>query len=118
MSELNLTFFILLGYAQAHWFVITIYIIGALGLNNVAWTQKGRFFQSKLVEQTLMGFGVMFVLLFLTIPWLTGSSLFLMGYWLDWVLLFIMATGYSLASLVWMYPIIRFYHVFKPTETK
>lgn len=118
MSELNLMFFMLLGYAQAHWFVISFYLLGAISLNYSAWTQKGRFFQPFLIEQALIGLAGMFVLLFLTIPWMTGSSLFLLGYWADWFLLFFMAAGYSLASLAWIYPLIRLYHVFKPLETK
>lgn len=120
MSELNLTFFMLLGYAQAHWFVISLYVIGGASLNYLAWTQKGKakFFQPLVIEQALIGLVGVFVLLFLTIPWMTGSSLFLLGYWADWVLLFLMAVGYSVASLVWSYPLIRLYHIFKPVEPK
>lgn len=120
MSELNLTFFMLLGYAQAHWFVITLYLIGGAGLNYVAWTQKGKsgYFQPVMIEQALIGLACVFVLLFLTIPWMTGSSLFLLGYWADWILLFVMSAGYSLASLVWLYPLIRLYYLVKPVEAK
>ncbi|WP_029933589.1 hypothetical protein [Thiomicrospira pelophila] len=120
MSELNLTFFMLLGYAQAHWLVISLYIIGGTILNYAAWTQKGktRFFQPVFIEQALIGLAGLFAFLFLTIPWMTGSSLFLLGYWADWVLLFVMALGYSIASLAWSYPLIRLYHVLKPVEAK
>lgn len=120
MSELNLTFFMLLGYAQAHWLLISLYLIGGLGLNYAAWTQKGKskFFQPGFIEQALIGLAAIFVVLFLTIPWMTGSSLFLLGYWVDWVLLFVMSMGYSLASLVWVYPSIRLYHILKPVDVR
>lgn len=116
MSELNLTFFMLLGYAQAHWFVVMLFMLGAVGLNYAAWVQKGAFFSRLLLKHTAIGFGGMFVFLALTIPAMTGSSLAMLGYWVDWVLLIVMAAGYAFALSMWLYPILRLREALKPAE--
>ena len=118
MSELNLTFFMLLGYAQAHWFVVTVFVLGVLVLNYLAWSQKGAFFQQSLLQLTLKSWAGLALFLFLTLPWMTGSGLNHLGYWVDWVLLLVMALGYSFAALFWVYPILRLYQALKPEEKK
>lgn len=109
MSELNLTLFMMIGYAQAHWLVVAVFVLGVLVLNYLAWAQPGAFFNKQSVRLTgKLTMGV-FAVLFLTIPTMTGSSLAMMGYWLDWVLLLVMSLGYSIAISFWLYPIVRIY---------
>lgn len=116
MSELNLTFFMLLGYAQAHWFIVLLFVVGAAGLNYTAWVQKGAFFNRDLLKQTAIGFGGLFVFLCLTLPAMTGSSLTMLGYWVDWILLIVMAAGYAFAISLWVYPILRLREALKPAD--
>lgn len=118
MSELSLTFFMLLGYAQAHWFVLLIFLAGSAILTYLAWHQKGSFFQPALIKQAGKGLAGLFVFLLLTLPWMTGSSLTMLGYWVDWVLLLVMAFGYAVAGLLWIYPAVRLYAGLKPEESK
>lgn len=118
MNELNLTFFMLLGYAQAHWFIVSVFVVGAAILNYLAWVQKGAFFQTELLKLTLRSWTGVALFLFLTIPWMTGSSLALLSYWVDWMLLIVMALGYAFASLFWIYPTLRLYEALKPVDKK
>lgn len=114
MSELNLTFFMLLGYAQAHIGVVLIFIGGALILNLLAYRQQGSYLYMNVLQQSLLGGALVFTLLFFSLPALTGSALSMVNYWVDWVLLVVMASGYSLASIAWIYPILRIYAGSKP----
>ncbi|AHF00413.1 glucose transporter [Thiomicrospira aerophila AL3] len=107
MEGLSLGFFMMVGYAQAHWLVITLFLIGALVLNAYAMLKLGGLIRVAALRVTLMAGAVVATLLFLAIPYLTGSSFAFMGYWLDWALLIFMAVGYAVASLVWLHPIVR-----------
>jgi hypothetical protein len=107
MDGLMLGFFMMVGYAQAHWLVITLFVIGALVLNAYAMLKLGGLIKVAALKVTLMAGAVVATLLFLAIPYLTGSSFAFMGYWLDWALLIFMAVGYAVASLVWLHPIVR-----------
>lgn len=109
MSEVGLMFYMLLGYAQAHALVVSIFLVGAIGLNVMAMKQEGAFFAMTPVKQTLIALVAVFVVLMLTIPTLTGSSLAQVSYWLDWTVLFIMSLGYTAASAAWIYPVLRYY---------
>lgn len=102
-----LGFFMMVGYAQAHWLAIALFVLGAIVLNAVAIFKFGGLIKATALKATLMAGAVMATLLFLAIPYLTGSSFAFMGYWLDWALLIFMAVGYAVASLVWLHPIVR-----------
>ncbi len=102
-----LGFFMMVGYAQAHWLVIGLFVIGAIVLNAIAMFKLGGLIKGSAVKSTLVAGAVVSTLLFLAIPNVTGSSFAFMGYWLDWALLIFMAVGYAVASLVWLHPIVR-----------
>lgn len=112
MSQLNLTFFMLVGYAQANWLVLVFYFLGAGSLIYSAYVQKGAFLQRAYLQQALAITLWFAVFLFLTLPWMTGSSLFFLGYWVDWILLFLMSIGYAAASFVWIYPSVKLYETY------
>lgn len=112
MSQLNLTFFMLVGYAQANWLVIALYLFGAISLIYAAIEQKGALFQKAYFKQAGWIAFWFAVFLFFTIPWMTGSSLLFLGYWLDWVLLVFMSVGYAVASLLWIYPSVKLYETY------
>jgi hypothetical protein len=107
MSELSLTFFMLVGYAQAHWISIVLFMIGAIVLNYMAWDKTKSYIQMAYVKKTALATLALFGLLMVTIPWMTGSSLTMVNYWVDWTMLIVMAFGYSLAGISWLYPIIK-----------
>ncbi|WFE69362.1 glucose transporter [Thiomicrospira sp. R3] len=109
MEQLGLLFYMLLGYAQINWLVILVFAVGALVLNFLAMSKAKGFFNQAALKMTAIGYVVMFGLLFVSLPGLTGSSFAHMGYWLDWLLLVLMAAGYSAASVFWIYPVVKLY---------
>lgn len=109
MNELNLTFFMLLGYAQAHWDVVLTFVVGAMVLNLIAYRQQGSYLYMNVLQQSLFGVVLVFTALFFSLPALTGSALSMVNYWVDWMLLVVMAGGYSLVSIAWIYPALRIY---------
>lgn len=102
-----LGFFMMVGYAQAHWLVIALFIIGAVVLNAVALFKLGGLIKPAAFKATLLTGLALAAILFVSIPTLTGSSFAFMGYWLDWALLIFMAVGYAVALLLWVHPIVR-----------
>ena len=102
-----LGFFMMVGYAQAHWLMIALFVLGAIVLNAMAIFKLGGLIKASAMKTTLVAGAIVATLLFLAIPYLTGSSFAFMGYWLDWALLIFMAVGYAVASLVWLHPIVR-----------
>lgn len=102
-----LGFFMMVGYAQAHWLVIVLFIIGAVVLNAVALFKLGGLIKPAAFKSTLLTGLALAAILFVSIPALTGSSFAFMGYWLDWALLIFMAVGYAVALLLWVHPIVR-----------
>jgi hypothetical protein len=109
MEQLGLLFFMLLGYAEQNWIVVTVFIIGALVLNGLALSKSAAFFSRSAFKLTVIGFGGVFALLFVLLPGLTGSGFGYMGYWLDWVLLGMMSAGYAAALVLWIYPAVTLY---------
>lgn len=109
MEQLGLLFYMLLGYAQINWLVITVFAIGALVLNFLAMSKAKAFFNVSAIKLTALGYLVVFALLLVSLPSLTGSSFAYMGYWLDWLLLVLMSAGYAAASVLWIYPVVKLY---------
>ncbi|WP_044411050.1 hypothetical protein [Thiomicrospira microaerophila] len=109
MEQLGLMFYMLLGYAQINWIVVTVFFVGALVLNLLALSKAGGFFNKAAFKMAAIGYFIMLGLLFVSLPGLTGSSFAYMGYWLDWVLLVMMSAGYAAASILWIYPVVKLY---------
>lgn len=97
----------MLGYAQAHWLVIVLFLLAAILLNAASFIKLGGLVSASAFKATLVSASLVALILFFAIPSLTGSSLAFMGYWLDWTLLVIMALGYTLAALVLIHPLVR-----------
>ncbi|UQB42088.1 glucose transporter [Thiomicrospira microaerophila] len=109
MEQLGLLFYMLLGYAQINWLVITVFAVGALVLNFLAMSKAKGFFNLPAIKLTAIAYLLVFGLLFVSLPGLTGSSFAYMGYWLDWLLLVLMSAGYAAASVLWIYPVVKLY---------
>ncbi|SFR64065.1 glucose transporter [Thiomicrospira sp. ALE5] len=107
MEGLSLGFYMMVGYAQTHWLVIALFILGAILLNAASVMKFGGLVKQSALKPTLMVGLAIAVVLFLAIPTLSGSSFAFMAYWLDWALLIFMAVGYAIALLLWVHPIVR-----------
>jgi hypothetical protein len=109
MEQLGLLFYMLVGYAQINWIVISVFAVGALVLNMLALSKSTTFFNRAAIKMSATGYLIMFVLLLISLPSLTGSSFAYMGYWLDWLLLVMMSAGYATAAILWIYPAVSLY---------
>lgn len=109
MQQLNLMFFMGWGLFTAHFVLISLFVLGAVILNYAVWRKNKPFMSLKARKYSTRFFYLSWLILFLFLPYLTGSHLKELSYWFDWVFLVVASWGVALAMQFWVYPITWIY---------
>ncbi len=106
MSNINLAFWMMVGWLQEHWMLVLIALALAVLAYGALWVSKRNWWSGKAFLGGFVAAVLTTAVMALSLPALTGSSLAQVTYITDWVMLVLMAAGFGAVAFVIVYPLL------------
>ena len=106
MSNINLAFWMMVGWLQANWLLVVVLAGLAVLAYGALWLSKRNWWSAKALGGGIVAALVVTAVMAVALPTLTGSSLAQVTYITDWVMLVLMAAGFGGVAFVIVYPLL------------
>ena len=105
MSNINLAFWMMIGWLQANWLLVVVLAGLAVLAYGALWLSKRKWWSAKALLGGLFAAVLVTAIMAVSLPSLSGSSMAQLTYITDWVMLVLMAAGFGGVAFIIVYPL-------------